>query len=398
MSAAGAPPTFEQTLRALLPETAATAAQEPLADLDYARELDLKSRALAQFLQRHGVKPAPAPVLASPRPRGYRTTTKRRVYGSARGVGLGFAQPVKPGVVLASALEPESHARLYRALQEILSRPAYAALARVARWLILRGGYERHVLILNISGIDADVARKLKLLAALLEKEALVSGALAYIDPTCSDYYLEAERPPQGLQIKHLWGDRLLGLEAEGKLLRFPPTVFSQVNESMVPPFLAQARALLQPQADDHLLDLYCGYGLFSHTLGAECRKVTGVELSAEAIRSAQAIAKRQGTAGRMTFHAARIDERFFTGKLGAPTGAEVALLDPPRQGCAPGVIKAVAARRPRRVLHVFCGTDEIPGELRQWKGAGYRVAAIRPLDMFPGTPGLETLVLLEPR
>jgi hypothetical protein len=47
-------------------------------------------------------------------------------------------------------------------------------------------------------------------------------------------------------------------------------------------------------------------------------------------------------------------------------------------------------------VLHVFCGTDEIPGELKQWERAGYAASAIRPLDLFPGTPNIETLVLLE--
>jgi tRNA/tmRNA/rRNA uracil-C5-methylase (TrmA/RlmC/RlmD family) len=72
--------------------------------------------------------------------------------------------------------------------------------------------------------------------------------------------------------------------------------------------------------------------------------------------------------------------------------------LDPPRKGTAPGVIRELASRRPERVLHVFCGTDEIPRELYQWKSAGYVLRTLQPLDMFPGTPHLETFCLLEYR
>ena len=74
----------------------------------------------------------------------------------------------------------------------------------------------------------------------------------------------------------------------------------------------------------------------------------------------------------------------------------ELILLDPPRKGTEPGVISALAARNPDRVLHIFCGTDEIPRELHMWKILGYKPVTIQPLDMFPGTPHLETMVLLQ--
>ena len=98
---------------------------------------------------------------------------------------------------------------------------------------------------------------------------------MSYFDPTRSDYYLEAEKP-KGLQTKHLFGQRLLGLKVGETLMRYSPTGFSQVNESMVPEMVELAEKMLSPQKDDVLLDLYCGYGLFSHTLGQKCRKVSG--------------------------------------------------------------------------------------------------------------------------
>jgi tRNA/tmRNA/rRNA uracil-C5-methylase (TrmA/RlmC/RlmD family) len=70
--------------------------------------------------------------------------------------------------------------------------------------------------------------------------------------------------------------------------------------------------------------------------------------------------------------------------------------LDPPRKGTEPGVIRALAMRKPVRVLHIFCGTDEIPAALAEWERYGYRVKEVLPMDLFPGTPHLETLVALE--
>jgi tRNA/tmRNA/rRNA uracil-C5-methylase (TrmA/RlmC/RlmD family) len=66
--------------------------------------------------------------------------------------------------------------------------------------------------------------------------------------------------------------------------------------------------------------------------------------------------------------------------------------------GVEKGVIGALAFRRPVKVLHIFCNVDLIPAELEQWNKLGYDASSIVPLDMFPGTPHLEVMVLLEPR
>jgi 23S rRNA (uracil1939-C5)-methyltransferase len=72
-------------------------------------------------------------------------------------------------------------------------------------------------------------------------------------------------------------------------------------------------------------------------------------------------------------------------------------LLDPPRNGAAPGVLEAAAAHRPQRVVHIVCTIDLLPAELRRWKDTGYQVVKAIPLDMFPGTSAIETLVALRP-
>ena len=83
-------------------------------------------------------------------------------------------------------------------------------------------------------------------------------------------------------------------------------------------------------------------------------------------------------------------------GADGEQPEGELFLLDPPRNGVRPNVIAAVAKRSPARVLNVFCSADEVPRTLAAWKHNGYSPSAVRVFDMFPGSPNVETMVLLE--
>ncbi|MCH2208376.1 MAG: methyltransferase [Lentisphaerales bacterium] len=386
-------PSFEKSVKACADFPWDSQSPEPLAALDYKKECALKDKAFCQFLSESGIRLKPKKIIPSPKPRNYRTTTKRRVFLSQNGIGLGFAEPVAAGVVAKSALEPEEHQEIYEYLQEVLSSKKYSPLAQALNWLIIRGNYDRQFLIINIFKMNSGVVKKLKQLSEELQKNKLVIGAMSYFDPSRSEYYLEAEKP-NGLQVKHLFGQKLLGLKVGETLMRYSPTGFSQVNESMVPHMVNLAEEILAPEQEDHLLDLYCGYGLFSHTVGSHCQKVTGVELSSDAIQSAREIAKRLKTGRHMKFYSEMINAHLVRDKFDFPSQQELMLLDPPRNGCEPGVIAALAERKPKRVLQIFCGTDVVPKEIKLWQKNGYTPKTIQPIDMFPGTPNLETMVL----
>ena len=386
--------TFEHCLKECSTFKWKEGSPEPLASLEYEKELELKSEAFKKFLSVNGINKKAETLLASPLPRHYRTTTKRRVYSYQNGIGLGFSSEVKAGVVEESSLEPKVHQSCYSHLQKSLSLPNFMPLARALNWIIIRGTYERQFLILNFYKMNSGLARKLKQFCEQLQKEKIFDGAMYYFDPGRSEYYLEAERPEKGLQIKHLFGTKLLGLKVNDTLMRYSPTGFSQVNESMVPHMVDLAEKMLAPEPSDHLLDLYCGYGLFSHTLGQKCGKVTGIELSIDAINSAREISKRLKTSQKMRFYSDRIDSRLLRGKMEHPSKDELILLDPPRKGCEPGVISELSKRSPKRVLHIFCGTDVIPKEVQLWQQNGYQPVLIQAIDMFPGTANLETMIL----
>ncbi len=377
-------------------------AVEPLAKVPYAEEIRAKNEALARFWSEEKLPGRPGAILPSALPRGYRTCTKRRVviYGK-QALSLGFSDRTKPNTSAVSLLDPEVHNRIFAFLFDKLKTPAYAPLARALNWLILRDGNGAVCLILNVAKLDGTVVRKAKQLAEYLSASKIgVTSALMYVDPTRSEYYLTAERPQEGLKAKHLFGPRLLTLEVDGIRLKYPPTVFSQVNEAMVPVMVREGKRMLGITPQDRFLDLYCGYGLFSFTLGLGAKETLAVELEGDAVSAAKETARLRFPDARYRFIATRISKETVERLLPPATrdAPEVILLDPPRKGAPPEVIEALAKRRPRRVLQICCGTDEIAPAVRTWIESGYSIDEILPLDMFAGTPNLETLIALVPK
>jgi tRNA/tmRNA/rRNA uracil-C5-methylase (TrmA/RlmC/RlmD family) len=368
---------------------------EPLAALAYADELAIKQRALDAFWRAQGLAGAPEPIVAAPRPRGYRTTTTRRAAVHKGRLTLWFAGARGDEDVSASALDGPEHAAVYAFLARSLARAGLRALAESLHFAIVRGTAGKLAVILNVQVFDARVVGAAKQLAELLKDDTLgIRSAFLYLDPTASDYYLEARRPAGVLSFKRLFGPEWLEVTVEDRRLRFPPTVFSQVNEAMLPLMIERVAELSAPLAGRTLLDLYCGYGLFALTAGRAAAHVVAVDYDGPAVEAARANALHFGEATRVRFHAGRIEAAFIRG-LRRARGAEVALLDPPRQGTERGVVEAVAERRPETVVHICCGADEIPREVLSWTRAGYRLRRAVPLDLFAGTAGLETLLQL---
>jgi tRNA/tmRNA/rRNA uracil-C5-methylase (TrmA/RlmC/RlmD family) len=388
---------FASILFEKLPKTSSIS--EPFAHVPYDEEVRAKNEAFARFWSEANLPGRPKTVVPSPKPREYRTTTKRRVVVHGRaGLSLGFSDRATAGTLATSLLEPDSHQRIFAFLFDKLKTPAYSPFARALNWLIIRSAKNAHCLIINVAKMDGASVRKAKMIAEHVSQAGLgVTSAMMYFDPSRSDYYLTAERPEQGLDVKHLFGPRLLTLEVDGIKLKYPPTAFSQINESMIPIMVQEARRMSGLAPSDRFIDLYCGYGLFSFTLGRNTRETIAVELEGNAVAAAKETHRIQFSSSGIRFVAARITQDSLGRSLPAASKdvPEVILLDPPRKGADPGVVEVLAKRRPRRVLQICCGTDEIVPAVLGWMKCGYLVEEVLPLDLFAGTPGLETLISL---
>lgn len=404
------PLTFSQTLRGLALKnpgdaTARTGAAvaEPLADIPYLTELKLKDEAMRLFWKAQGLPDKPNLTLASPKPRGYRTTSKRRISVDRGEVNLDFKPEVRtPGAARLgskSALEPEAHSRIYEFLLAKLRSEAYKILASALNFVVIRGDYERFAVILNVYRINAEVVRKAKLLAGQLEREKDLGIVSAWLFQGANDspFYLDQSAPKGAWKAKRLYGPETFPISVGNIKYDFHPLGFSQINLSLLPTLVADTVAALKLRREDRLIDLYCGYGLFSLAAAPEASEVIGIDAAELAIPTARAMAAARKLSN-VRYLRESIDPHSLM-KLLAPPGdkPEVLLLDPPKSGVGAGVIRTLASRGPKRVVQLFCGMDALARDCDAWRRAGYMVAKAVPYDMFPGTDELEMLVVFVP-
>jgi tRNA/tmRNA/rRNA uracil-C5-methylase (TrmA/RlmC/RlmD family) len=159
---------------------------------------------------------------------------------------------------------------------------------------------------------------------------------------------------------------------------------------------------MCKPSKQERFIDLYCGYGLFANAIGRHYKDTWGIDVNNESVDHARNTAVYQAKKNNLSLHShfrttpitpESLDKLLpVSGKM-----PETIVLDPPRQGTAEGVISFCAHREASHIIHIFCNVDRIPDDMKQWHRYGYRIAGCVPLDMFPGTPGLEVIILLKP-
>ena len=176
--------------------------------------------------------------------------------------------------------------------------------------------------------------------------------------------------------------------------LAFEPLDFIQVNAGLNQKMIARALELLDAQAGERVLDLFCGLGNFTLPLARTVAEVVGVEGDAGLVARARANAQRIGL-GNAQFFAADLT----TDQRGTPwmrAGFDKLLLDPPRSG-ADEVLKQLPLQGIDRIVYVSCH----PGSLARDAGflvheRGYRLVAAGVMDMFPHTAHVESIALFE--
>ncbi len=175
------------------------------------------------------------------------------------------------------------------------------------------------------------------------------------------------------------------------------PTAFFQTN-------VAAARELVQvvldhASASRHVLDLYAGAGLFSLPLASGGSRVTAVEENAEAVRDGEASRRlNRIPASACRFVCASV-EALASGRVRLDVGPapDAVILDPPRQGCPRRVLEwLTSVGHPARIVYVSCNPETLAPDLEILQSSGYACTVVQPIDMFPHTPHIETVAVLE--
>lgn len=200
-------------------------------------------------------------------------------------------------------------------------------------------------------------------------------------------FYTSIKKDPQSAAF--------LTAEVNQKEFWFAGFSFFQTNFSVLEDFVRTVREMLGPGKDKTLLDLYCGVGLFALCFASEYREAIGVEESEDTIRLAGQNAERNGV-GNARFMSARTEDWLKDGKLDQRPFHVV--LDPPRVGMKKEAVEALLSIDGiERLVYVSCDPATLIRDLRLL-APRFKIERVKPIDMFPQTRHLETVVLLLPK
>lgn len=180
--------------------------------------------------------------------------------------------------------------------------------------------------------------------------------------------------------------------------LRFKvgPKSFYQTNTEQAYHLYCVARDFANLTGNELVYDLYTGTGTIANFVARKAKKVIGIEYVPEAIEDAKVNSEINGIDNTL-FYAGDMKDILteeFIAKHGRP---DVIITDPPRAGMHEDVVNTILQARPKRIVYVSCNPATQARDLALMD-AQYKVAAVRPVDMFPHTPHVENVVLLEVR
>ena len=181
-----------------------------------------------------------------------------------------------------------------------------------------------------------------------------------------------------------------------GKTYAISPRSFYQVNPAQTAVLYGLAVEAAKLTGKEVVLDAYCGIGTIGLCAAGRAKQVIGVERNPDAVRNAcaNAAANKINNARFICADATDWMRAAAQPNSGLPH-PDVVFLDPPREGSTPACIDAVAAMKPKRVVYVSCNPETLARDLTHLTRRGWKALKIQPVDMFPHTEHVETVVLL---
>ena len=204
-----------------------------------------------------------------------------------------------------------------------------------------------------------------------------------------------------GDQLKLLWGQEYITDKIGDISYQISPLSFYQVNPQQTWKLYSKALEYADLHGEETVWDLYCGIGTISLFLAQKAKYVRGVEIVPAAIEDA----RRNADLNHIE------NTEFFVGKAeeilpdyydkyaqehpGETARADVIVVDPPRKGCDETLLNTIVEMQPEKVVYVSCDSATLARDLKYLCERGYQVEKVCPVDMFPMTVHVETVVLL---
>ena len=360
--------------------------------LDYAEQL-AKKQAQAEAL--FGSFAPVAPILGAEEPLHYRNKVHAAFgFDPQRRVVSGVYQPGSHVIVPVDdcLIEDETADRVIAAIRALLPKlkiPVYDE-RRGSGWLrhvLVRRGSATGQLMVVLVAVSPVFKNQKAFLAELLAAFPSIRTVVLNVNDRFGPVVL-------GPKSKVLCGDGYIEDILCSLRFRLSPTAFYQINSAQCEKLYAKVIEFAALTGAETVLDAYCGVGTIGLCAAAQAKQVIGVELNREAVRDAIANAKLNGV--KNAWFTAGDAGEYIEGMLRAGQRPDVVLMDPPRAGSDRRFLDALIRCSPPRVVYVSCGPDTLRRDLEVLTRGGYRVEAVQPVDMFPFTEHIETVVNLQ--
>ncbi len=366
-------------------------------DLAYEAQLDAKARQVVDALERIGklsdfeVGPAiPAESLFH-----YRNKLEYSFAGGETGVALGLHRAGRWDEVLDIEkcwLTTDLGNAIRKRVRSWANEQGLAAFDQESQ-----EGYLRHLVVRE--GRNTGQALVVLVTAPGAFDEESFVAALRTFPEVRSVHWAVNDSPAEitNLPTKLLWGEEAIEEAILGLRFRVRPNAFMQTNTAMCEVLYRLAGEYAGLSGEETVYDLYCGTGTIGLSIARDALTVWGIDSSEESIACAVENAQLNGLANAAFFAGdVSTDLEELQGRAGKP---DVVVVDPPRAGLAGKSLRRVASLEAPKLVYVSCNPTTLAGNAKELVGEfGYRLERVRPLDMFPHTPHVETAALFTRR
>lgn len=360
--------------------------------LPYERQLEVKQAQVDDALRRIGKLDGFAlePIVPALEQWRYRNKLEYSFGTAADGkLACGFHAPGRWDEIV-----PLSDCRL-------ASEPANQAREQIVAWCRAQGlvAYDRRTnegllrnLVVREGRRTGAIQVRLVTSEGKLNRESLTEAG-AGLDGLLWTRQSNVGETTQGGETELLAGSERFAEVLGGLQLSISSEAFFQTNTEMAEQLYELAVDYAQPGGFERVYDLYCGIGTIALSIAPRVAEVWGLELVPEAIADAIRNA-RTNEIDNVRFFAGdvRLALRELAEKAGRP---DVLIVDPPRAGLSQKVVRRIIETSPSRIVYVSCNPTTLAPNAAQLVEAGYRLARVRPVDMFAQTPHIECVAEL---
>ena len=259
-------------------------------------------------------------------------------------------------------------------------------------------GYLRHLVVREGRNTGQVLVQLVTAAGERFDRDQLVE-TLRRFPEVRSIHWAVNETPAEvtNLPTTLLWGEDAIEEQLCGLRFRVRPNAFLQTNTAMAERLYGIAGEFAALTGGETVYDLYCGIGTIGLSIASHALTVWGVEVSEESVACALENADLNGISNAAFFAGETADALAeLRDRAGDP---DVIVVDPPRAGLSNKAVRRLGRLEAPRIVYVSCNPTTLAGDVKTL-GAdfGYELVRAKPVDMFPHTPHVETVALLEKR